>query len=491
MTSSAKTVATESQAEEGDSVLTGTPEITLTTNKVNNDDETEAVWYHHFPADNISQIWLNIYEKLSQEDKVTFSQASKEWHDWVAPKRTDFLFPQVALFLVGTIPSTSAKQCRSVCRSWTQKLDSLREFYPIDKHFALETEYAKVDDNEFSLRNDFNTSDEIQRFMADMSAHPGNPLPGGIIFFKYKVAEREIPLAAGERIRLCTEYWTAVTMLLRKYGNYIQRATFGFGQNETELPGIEIVEHFRNSMLSLRNLRYISLSNLETGLEDEIEEYFGLNPLPRLQNLEVVQIHNMDFNLAETVLNHCCIPANIKEVWIWAWRIPPTVYTFFNLEILEVRSHVSLIEDLERFRNLPQVPPLKVLRIQDLTRQINAIQVFTAFEAFSDTITELTVMTPLVNNAANAIAGIQISLPKLERIYFTVYQGSLDLLLQLTSLKDLIIRRATMEREEWDGNLVQFYGFEERLKESNIWDLIPSLQTITVGCGYNELFYER
>ncbi|CAL8133159.1 unnamed protein product [Orchesella dallaii] len=472
----AKKVATESPAEEN--------------NKVNNDGETEAVGYHHFPAENIPQIWLNIYEKLGQEDKLTFSQASKEWHDWVALKRTDFLFPQVAIYLLRAIPTSSAKQCRSVCRSWTQKLDSLCEYYPIDMHLEIETEYEEVDNFEFFvLTHDFISTNQIQRFMADMSAHPGNPLPGGSIHFE-NVAECGDPLAPGEMYRLGTEYWTAVITLLRKYGNYIQDATFVFHEDEEAFPLIEITERFRNCLLNIPNLRHITLYHIGEEWGDEMEEYFRLNPFPRLQNLEVVNIYNVDFDLAETFLNHCCVPANIKRVWIWAWRIPRTVYTFFNLEILQARSDDLMIEDLEKFRNLPRVPPLSVLRVH-ANCDLNALRVFTALEAFADTLTEFTVMSPLVNNAAEEIAGIQINLPKLESIRFGEYQGSLDLLLQLTSLKDLKIRNATMEREEWDGNGVQFYGFEERLKESNIWYLIPSLQTITVGHGENEVIYER
>ncbi|CAL8148766.1 unnamed protein product [Orchesella dallaii] len=477
MSSRAKKVTTESPAEGN--------------NKVNNDCETEPVGYHHFPAENIPQIWLNIFEKLGQEDKLTFSQASKEWHDWVALKRTDFLFPQVAIYLWGAIPKSSAKQCRSVCRSWTQKLDSLSEFYPTDMHFAKGTEYEEVDNFEFFvLTHDFNSANQIQRFMADMSAHPGNPLPGGSIYLEYQADESGDPLAPGEMDGVDTEYWTAVIMLLRKYGNYIQDATFLFHEDAEAFPLIEITEHFRNCLLNIPNLRHITLDHSGTERGDEMEEYLRLNPFPRLQKLEVVDIHDVDFDLAEAFLNHCCVPANIKRVWIWVWRIPRTVYTFFNLEILQARSDDLMIEDLEGFRNLSRVPPLRVLRVH-ANSDLNALRVFTALEAFVDTITEFTVMSPLVNNAADAIAGIQINLPKLESICFADYQGSLDLLLQLTSLKDLEIRTATMEREEWDGNVVQFYGFEERLKESNIWDLIPSLQTIAVGHGENEFTYER
>ncbi|CAL8133151.1 unnamed protein product [Orchesella dallaii] len=475
MSSTPKKVVIDTEVEEKESISTAYSETKCTTSTGNN-SEMEVLSYHHFPAENIPQIWLNIYEKMDQDDKVTFSGAYKEWHDWVARKRTDILFPQVAVFLLGRIPASSLKQCRTICRSWTQKIDGLYQYYPSDPLLNVGTEYVEEGIDEDILSTIFSSTDEIKRFVGDMSGHPGNPLPGRIITLKWKVPKREMPLAPREVDRLRIEYWTALRVLLSKFGKYILDATFLFWENE-----VEIVDRFRNCLLNLPNLNRLTFFIRQ---EVGVEEYLRLNPLPRLQDLETVHVLNAGSCFAEIFLNGCLVPANVKVLWINQRRVPQALYSFFNLESLTVRSSVFMMEDLEKFRNLPRVPPLRELCV-NFSTAMNALQVFTALEPFADTLTKFSVMSRL--NPVDGINGLEINLPKLEEVNLDSYRGSFDLFVGLTSLQKLRIDKPYIERR----HAVQIRDFEARLNESNIWELIPSLQEIRVRRDGNYKWYER
>ncbi|CAL8133111.1 unnamed protein product [Orchesella dallaii] len=447
----------------------------------------EVLDYRHLPGENIREVWLNIYEKLDQEDKVTFSRACDEWHEWVARKRTDILFPQVAVFLMGRIPASSLKQCRIVCRSWTQKIDSLvHQYYLSGSLFEIGTEYAEIgSDEDIEFSTEFGSADEIIRFMTEMSGHQGNPLPSRFISFEW--SERENALGLREIDRLRIEYWTAVTVLLSNFGNYIRFAMFDFEGHDDELP-VEIVSHFRNCLSNLPNLQRLMLYSLVIGLEVEVEEYLRLNPLPRLQNLQNVEICNVEGCIAEAFLNSCLVPASVKAVWINPPRVPPVVYSFLNLESLIIRSSVFMMEDLERFRNLPQVPPLRALTL-NFPSDMNALQVFTALEPFSDTLTCLNIMSRL--NPVDGINGLRINLPKLGEVTLHSYRGSFDLFVPLTSLKILSIYYPYIRRRRRKRLVAQIREFERRLNESNIWERMPALQEIRAGVFGNMKLYER
>ncbi|CAL8133115.1 unnamed protein product [Orchesella dallaii] len=448
----------------------------------------EVLDYRHFPGENIREVWLNIYEKLDQEDKVTFSRACAEWHEWVARKRTDILFPQVAVFLLGRIPISSLKQCRTVCRSWAQKIDSLHQYYPsAGSLFDIGTEYAEVgSDEDIEFKTEFGSADEIRRFMTEMSRHPGNPLPGRFISLEWNDVEHENALGLREIDRLRIEYWTAVTVLLSNFGNYIQSAFFEFGEHDDQLP-VEIVGHFLNCLLNLPNLQRLIFYSLETGLEVEVEEYLRLNPLPRL-HLEEVEICNVDNCFVEAFLNSCLVPANVKFVWLCPPTVPQVVYSFVNLESLIIRSSVFTMEDLDRFRSLPQVPPLRALTL-NFPSDMNALEVFTALEPFSDTLTSLNVISKL--NPVDGINGIKINLPNLEEVTLHSYRGTFDLFVPLTSLKILRIYKPYIRRRRRKRLVAQIREFERRLNESNIWERMPALQEIRAGLFDNMKLYER
>ncbi|ODM86633.1 hypothetical protein Ocin01_20049 [Orchesella cincta] len=94
---------------------------------------TEEVDNHGpFPACNVPDVWLNVFEMLGADDKPAFSGACAEWHDWVDSKKPLHLFPEVAPILMTNLPQNALLQSRELCRSWCMELDSqVQTLHPI------------------------------------------------------------------------------------------------------------------------------------------------------------------------------------------------------------------------------------------------------------------------------------------------------------------------------------------------------------------------
>ncbi|CAL8078524.1 unnamed protein product [Orchesella dallaii] len=117
--------------------------------------ENVEVAGYHFPADNLTEVWLNIFEKLDAKDKITFSKTCGEWHDWVASKRTSFLFSEVlpVVALTSNLPVKELLNCRTICKSWSRDFNLLYAAHP--SHFRLESVIGALENKIW----EFNTTD--------------------------------------------------------------------------------------------------------------------------------------------------------------------------------------------------------------------------------------------------------------------------------------------------------------------------------------------
>ncbi|CAL8110333.1 unnamed protein product [Orchesella dallaii] len=116
-------------------------------------EDVGVVGYSHFPGDNITEVWLNIFEKLDAEDKITLSKTCYELHDWVASKRTSFYFSQVVPVIALRTTKLKAREllqyascilkCRTICKSWTSDFNRVFSAHPA--HLRLCTEEDGAD----------------------------------------------------------------------------------------------------------------------------------------------------------------------------------------------------------------------------------------------------------------------------------------------------------------------------------------------------------
>ncbi|ODM90697.1 hypothetical protein Ocin01_15987 [Orchesella cincta] len=102
-------------------------------------------------------------------------------------------------------------------------------------------------------------------------------------------------------------------------------------------------------------------------LENWIRDYYRLNPLPRLEHLETVQLNSASPALVGEVVNSCCVPANIKRLSYQhgQWHadrgeLPEVVYSFVNLEVLDA---TIFFRCFERLASLERRPPLRELHL--------------------------------------------------------------------------------------------------------------------------------
>ncbi|ODM89171.1 hypothetical protein Ocin01_17510 [Orchesella cincta] len=421
-------------------------------------DVNDVVNLLRFPADTSPTVWLNVFSKLDPADKPAFFRAMPEWHDWVSLQRTTFLAPEVAPMLLETLPMKSLLSSRLICKAWTNGLNTHIQNHPMHLHLPFEIDYKKKHPV-LEYVHKFTSTERIRRFLDEMEFHPrNNPLfsrnielglvaPGG---------EQELNL-------LLTEYWNNAILLLNLFGGDVLYAKIDFTFS-ADHNGLELGRIFRELIVNLPNLKRLSLRGFILTNSYEIKTYFGQNPLPLLRNLEMVD-------------NDC-----ISD----------------NLEVLD--THLD-IWDLEILANPEGAPPLKEVNLQFLeTPSIS--ELFTKLLPFRDTLVNVATPHVRVLELLDKEEGCKIDLPNLRRLSIEFYQGDVDPLMQLSgSLTHLTINRASSYENNTtvhslDGSVkrtpkdsVDFYGFEEDMYRSNIWELCPSL--ISIKLGYNHHDFKR
>ncbi|CAL8122072.1 unnamed protein product [Orchesella dallaii] len=450
----------------------------------------EVAAYPHFPSDNIAEVWLNIFDKLEADDKITFSKTCHEWNNWVASRRAYFLFSEILFPVVHMLKQTTnlrkreLLRCRTMCRSWTNDFDRVYPAHP--SHLFLENEIDGVEEYEIiKLENHFTSTQRIQRFLEEMHSHPGNPFPGRSIRFQYESPTLEMQ---GQRragiLRLMREYYALVSQLLEKYGSHLHMANFDIYPYGSWMEFMETYNYFRHWLLHIPNLKKLVVveDNCHNSLSDE---FFRQNTLPQLPHLETVWIDSTSHAIWNGVLE-ACVPSNVKRLYLLSslgamkhLRIPEIAY-FPNLEAFEVRLSGKY---LERFLNNLDAAPIPLVRTATVDcweYELDFGRMFRSLEAFAGSLTDLTVWAYFTEDSLrDAIeTEIDIHLPKLERLKLMYYYGPLDPFCKLPALKFLSILYDGFQ--QWEESSVDFCGFEGRMEESNIWEMIPSLQELHI-----------
>ncbi|ODM91024.1 hypothetical protein Ocin01_15659 [Orchesella cincta] len=437
------------------------------------DYETNGnVGYRSILAGAVREVWLNVFQKLDESDKTAFFRADAKWNDWVASKRTLFLIPEVGPILLKTLPKTVSLQCRELCRSWTKELDHLVQTH--SSHLCIYSENDEVSTIPKQISG-FYFADWFQKFHQDMKTHQGNPFPGRTIDLDWYEPEEE--MEEEELVRLCEDYWLNATQFCEKYGAHVHDITID--TFDSCLTGMEMIGNVSRCLLYLPNLKKLHLSGIRNADgSNSIRDYFRMNTLPQLANLETLEVKETDGTFLDVILSSCCLPSKIKRLFLlstYSMGYFEDVFNFVNLEVLEVDLY---IQNLQQMADQELVPPLSKLYLKFLNKQVSAVHLFNALEPFSDSLTQFKMKEPSKLVVPHAVDLERIKLPKLERLYIFKLKGSVDFVLQLTSLTHLEIVKSKIEQEHLDGCLVKFYGHEKRMYESNIWELLPSLQTL-------------
>ncbi|ODM90738.1 hypothetical protein Ocin01_15944, partial [Orchesella cincta] len=383
----------------------------------------ERMWCEDgFPDGGLSEIWLNVFDKLDRTDKLAFSAASSVWHDWVEPKRTESLISEVAPQLIETFHSENLLLGRELCQSWKEELE-----YKIQTNPSHTSLYFEIDSGQhwipdlrsFRFRSVLSTVEKVESFMREMTNNPGNPFPA-----------RSIDLHCNFSEEVEGPEWNELQPEQLTMDSHVQ---------------------LRECLLRLPNLKQVRFSKMDKSLllENWIRDYYRLNPLPRLEHLETVQLNSASPALVGEVVNSCCVPANIKRLsyqhgqWhAHRGELPEVVYSFVNLKV------GNLCGDSYSVRHGLYDPRAK-------------------WGEFS------------------------CNLPNLKKLSIHFYVGPLELLFQFKSLIHLELFRIRDSNGEWlDGREKQ--PVEERLGDNSVenWilkdlseDLVSGLPVVVSGVG--------
>ncbi|CAL8122096.1 unnamed protein product [Orchesella dallaii] len=463
------------------------------------EDGLKGVDYHDFPADTIPDVWGNIFEKLDPKDKITFSETCAKWHYWAAPKRMTFLFTEIVDVIIKALTEQQTLKCRSICRSWTQDIDHELENQASSLLIETEIDQDEIRQNwETDIANVFWSSKKIEQFLVEMASHNGNPFPGRTILFGFNIPLRRPILT--EWLELKRTFCRKAIELLEAFGSHVYIANFEFCPLHTNsnivLEATETIEYLRTSLSHLPNLKRLNISGLDKlFLLDEARDFYRNNPLPRLPHMEMVYMDYTCNAVKNWVLETSALPATLKRISIQPhpreveFSSGP-IFNFPNLEALDV---VLSIEDLERFGTLMgSTPPLKAIRLKFVQNLQDFQRVFRSLEVFAESLKIVSIDENYSRNSLrDAIAtGFSINLPKLERLELVRFDGPLDPLCRLESLKYLGVKLSRLQ--EWEGSTVNFYGFENRMEESNVWEKISSLQKLSFeGMMYPAMKYHK
>ncbi|CAL8129063.1 unnamed protein product [Orchesella dallaii] len=450
-----------------------------------------------FVASNVREIWLNIFEKLKPQDKVTFLKTFPEWHDWAAPKRTLVLFHEITPMLLETLPKHTSLQLRQLFRQWTQDLDKQHPSHPDHLRLAFEKERA-IDGPplpQYICR--FETAEQVQKFLDENQNHPGNPFPGRTIFLRQKQVPGSI-FQPGY-IQLFQEYWNKVGEMLLQFGSHVHFATIHCFERFYETRNLESFEIVRNYLVNLPHLKRLKIvGNYEASLMD-VREFLETNSVPQLADLETLELHGISSPLINAILNSCPVPSNIKRLCFNfnAGDLdddPPDLCNmlekFTNLEALELTNLCT--GDYERFSHLRSLEKLTHLNLGFWKDGIHAKPFFDCLAPFGMTLTHLKMKSGFdISNSVRTT----INLPHLERLDMALCEGNLDPLLQLkSSLTFLRIDKCIQRKKDKKyESAIDVYGFEKRMYESNIWKVMPTLQTIIIRkkLKYDRQTYEK
>jgi len=391
------------------------------------------------------------------------------------------------------LPRNDYLRCRLICKIWQQDLDHVYQNHPENSEedgITFPRAKTRRMSGEFPILNrpfqalaygtSFqNEGGKIHAFLADMEHHPGNPFPGRSIAIAFTNAD--------------LEYYTQIEQLLNTFGHEIWHLLIRLnGYNSPDLESLSKI--LENCLIRVPNVKRLELmgnyDNERQRWPECVPNNLEQNPLPILYSLETLIVNVgcwcvPDF-LVDNVVNSCCNPATIKNVYLhdadndfrYNSRYYPSdkLYLFQNLEVLHATVFFRMVEKLQSLSPVLKLKKISLLVERDEVK-LSFEKVFITLQTFFDTITEITLI--FKGGLVPLPISFRINLPKLRKLYLDQYIGPPAVLLRLGSVKDLQLH---VERvQPYDESVVERIGFDLKKIKSDIWGFLPNLQRFKVN----------
>jgi len=249
-----------------------------------------------------------------------------------------------------------------------------------------------------------------------------------------------------------------------------------------------MLRNLRNYLIRLPHVKRLKVAALNNHDLADAEEFFQRNPLPRLADLETLELFDTRLGVMDAILSCCCVPTKIQRLSVDTFRVKDDselLESFCNFCNLTVLKATCEFEAFQKFSLSPKqkLPPLTKIELDHWGFYcVNAEDLFPTLESFGSTLTHFKMTSSML--IVEYPAAIRINLPRLQRFEVRTYEGIIDPFLQIPNLTHLKFHPSNETKAD---SLIDFFGFEERMYESNIWELMSKLKTIIVG----EKTYER
>lgn len=270
------------------------------------------------------------------------------------------------------------------------------------------------------------------------------------------------------------QFRLAVTRMLRNFGSHVKY--FGF-RNESDYNPMSWYFFLMRWLRLMPNLKRLDLEFCINTAQVITHEYLNVYRFPRLENLLVFQVENVPGSVIS-----CALRTNpqiqklriIREnnIHFPQWRIPLNMNSLSHFFILAY-SYRDIMQ-LEEINS-----PLEAIQIETAasTGIYNAHRVFRALEKFNESLKylKLELQSP-------PDTGIFLHVPHLIELNLIFHADiSLDFILPMKSLQRFSVKILNRRfRPGTKFEMIKFNSCIDNMKESNVWDLFPQLEIVTI-----------
>lgn len=427
-------------------------------------------------------------------------------------------YNQVFKILCRQVEITDMLNYRLVCKTWKNTIDAFIR----QPCFHLYTSTDPPSPFQFKVLCAWEKTrylfKSVERLMAFLESKPPSPymcnpiMTGSIIFDDTKIDNDNDVL----------RFWDLACQLVQKFGGEIQYCRL-------TLQNVQWVHFYENVLIHMAQFmpRLVSMDmvaknpnlipedfNAELRPEEctRFENLMELYPLSPLSNLLQLNVLGFPAIFLRHVLNTWGSPkveilsavAGSREQTRADYTMLPT--RFPNIKVLKLSAPT-----MNCLRPLSSSYPDVVLPLQEVIlnarlseetyrpSHITFERLFHTLGVFERTLTQLTIT--LWGNAkldgGFTCRNLRLRLPVLEYLDISaespVVISSLDFLAQMQELKDLFIEQLSgvFERVQKGRVAIQFAGYVTRMGESNIWDVLPKLDSLQLTDSSGVWGYER
>lgn len=456
-------------------------------------------------------MWCIILRQLkASEDQENSARCCSSFREILIDKRSQFLFFNVLNTLVfkkvesektsdkhsvylPCVTKSEVINFRLVCSAWNDAVEKcyarpvMRGFFP---YKADDQKYVPgtIDSNEWANPYVFSELEYARRFahqfILRQKDQTKQPFLGRFVIIDIDDRQQD-PY---------NEMLNEIDRILEHFGHEIWHVMLDLNWSYFS-SGYLKLRYWLKLMPNLRSLKlcYMQRNQVEARL-------VRFNPLPALNQLICLEVHNVDINVLNRMLMTYSQVTNVvirDSFWIIDWS--PTLlsnlkslyvdgYAEHCLNLLQLIENRSEIQNLFVYSRAPKIP---------LSKLFEMVEKYVSLDT-------LTLTFGCAVNTFTETKNLQLKLPELRRLHlFSFDPLCVDFIQQLQHLEYFevtfhhsgVVEVSNLKHLKHENQLehkILFNGFENQMQNSNIWNLLMRLKVLRVKirCGKRFMCYE-